>query len=385
MDLAESYVQITLKRDISRIKQRIAVLPSEVIANCKWAGMGSVGCSGTRCYSWINGAAATELSAYMHEMGHNMGLQHSGRAGYMSEYADKSCTMGSGRTCFNAPNLWRLNWAAPLPGGDLNHTTLEAGQWKKFTIPNQSTAPQSFVRINPSWALITGKETLLSTDPPPPADREPAPVFFISFRYRHYVFESFSNENNNRVHVYSFHGTQSVASPAKPILQAVLNTGEEFRTQVTYGLVVNVIKITAPNGNGTVAICRASGDSEAQGGDSCSDGRDNDCDGLVDEADPDCSRVAETLQPPNRYSLPWQPAADASPRLPTTVSSSASSSSRPSPQPPSLPLHHQPLLSHPPSPNFTVVPLQQQQQPPSPTRPFLPPSPLRFSPPSSNP
>ncbi|GIL48039.1 hypothetical protein Vafri_4755, partial [Volvox africanus] len=206
MDLAESYVQNTLKRDISLIKQRIAVLPTEMMASCKWAGMGSIGCSGTRCYSWINGAAATELSAYMHEMGHNMGLQHSGRAGYMSEYADKSCTMGSGRTCFNAPNLWRLKWASPLPGGDLNGTTLEVGQWKKFTIPNQSTAPQSFVRINPSWTLITGKESL-STDPLP-ADRELAPVYFISFRYRHYVFESFSTESNNRVHVYSFQGTQ---------------------------------------------------------------------------------------------------------------------------------------------------------------------------------
>ncbi|GIL74921.1 hypothetical protein Vretifemale_4792 [Volvox reticuliferus] len=377
MDLADSYVQNTLKRDISRIKQRIAVLPTEVIANCKWAGMGSVGCSGTRCYSWINGAAANELSAYMHEMGHNMGLQHSGRAGYVSEYSDQSCTMGSGRTCFNAPNMWRLNWAAPLPGGDLNGTTLEAGRWKKFVIPNQSGAPQSFIRVNPTWTLITGKEALLTgTDP----DWAPAPVYYIAFRFHHNGFESFTTENNNRVHVYSFQGTQSVASPAKPILHAVLNMGAEFRSQVPYGLVVNVIKITAPNGNATVTICRASGESEAQGGDSCSDGRDNDCDGLMDDADPDCGGALEVAQSPFRSSVRWPPAAASSPPKPSSSSSSSSS-----PQAPSLP-QQPPSLSHPVSMNYTESQQQQQQQPPSPIRPLPPISPvLRSPPPPSSP
>jgi hypothetical protein len=56
--------------------------------------MGSVGCSGTKCYTWINGAVSRDLSIYMHEMGHNFGLHHSARAGSDYEYGDNTCTMG---------------------------------------------------------------------------------------------------------------------------------------------------------------------------------------------------------------------------------------------------------------------------------------------------
>ncbi|GIL60699.1 hypothetical protein Vafri_15230, partial [Volvox africanus] len=78
MSMAESYVQKTLRTDISDFKQRVAVLPMEVFATCSWEALASVGCTGTRCFVWISGRRSSDLTAYMHETGHNLGLQHSG-------------------------------------------------------------------------------------------------------------------------------------------------------------------------------------------------------------------------------------------------------------------------------------------------------------------
>ncbi len=44
MNLAESYVQNTLKFNLTGMKQRIAVLPAEVNRLCPW--------SGARAYEW---------------------------------------------------------------------------------------------------------------------------------------------------------------------------------------------------------------------------------------------------------------------------------------------------------------------------------------------
>ncbi|GIL48042.1 hypothetical protein Vafri_4754 [Volvox africanus] len=317
--------------------------------------MGSVGCTGSRCYSWINGRYAQDLTVYMHEMGHNMGLQHSGRVGITNnEYADASCTMGHGRTCFNAPNMWRLGWVAPLPGGDLNGTTLEVGRQKRFFLTGQNKAQQSIVRIDPTW-------TLNGTAVPTSKTSTSAPVYYVSLRTQEPPFEVLS-PSVTRIYVYTSQATQAVNSYTRSTFQAVLNVDNEFRASMPYGIVVRVNTLTSSNSS--ISICRASGDSEAQvGSSSCFDGRDNDCDGLVDEEDPDCSGDGTN-------SVVWSPRPP-----PSTIMSRPRLPSPPPPSPP--PSSPPPLRRPPPAPPPPPTPLPPPTPPPpaprpSPTPPISP-------------
>ncbi|GLC46742.1 hypothetical protein PLESTM_001918500 [Pleodorina starrii] len=273
MNLADLYVQRELGVDISRIKQRIAVLPPGVSKMCRdWLGLGSLGCTGTRCYTWVRGDVARQLHFFMHEMGHNMWLQHSGDSWFVTEYGDTTCTMGLGTTCFNAPNMWRLGWVSPVLGGDLNGSTLDVGRTRTFLLPGQTRATRSILRIDPTWVLTDrdvtssgGKATHL-------------PVYYVSVRERQPPFE---DTGKAFVAVYTSQVTRSDNSTERSIKQSTMLAGGEFRAEMPYGIVVRVASIGAGGANATVSICRASGEREAQGGASCSDGLDNDCDGLV--------------------------------------------------------------------------------------------------------
>jgi len=68
-------------------------------------------------YSYYNQNFCTSLSAKMHEIGHNLGLQHSSEDVY--EYGDQSCMMGSSYSgtgspvmCFNGHKNFVLGWYA---------------------------------------------------------------------------------------------------------------------------------------------------------------------------------------------------------------------------------------------------------------------------------
>lgn len=66
-----------------------------------------------------------------------------------------------------------------------------------------------------------------------------------------------------------------------PEQQGALTAGEVYRS-VEHGIVVRVENITdGHDGNAVILVCRASNKNESQGGNSCLDGLDNDCDGLV--------------------------------------------------------------------------------------------------------
>ncbi len=65
-------------------------------------------------------------------------------------------------------------------------------------------------------------------------------------------------------------------------LQSLLAADGMFRSDMPAGLVVRVQSIGGGSAaTAAVTVCRASGTSENQGGASCFDGRDNDCDGLA--------------------------------------------------------------------------------------------------------
>ena len=77
--------------DLYKYKHRILLLPS--VRACPWSGYGQQGCwRGSRCLNFINSAGSTlGFSTVLHELGHNLGLQHSGLS--TNQYGDSSCVM----------------------------------------------------------------------------------------------------------------------------------------------------------------------------------------------------------------------------------------------------------------------------------------------------
>ena len=62
---------------------------------CNFGGLGDVGCSSAGCYSWIIGSYVKTMPMSMvHELGHNMGLQHASTP--TLNYGDSSSPMGLG-------------------------------------------------------------------------------------------------------------------------------------------------------------------------------------------------------------------------------------------------------------------------------------------------
>ncbi|GIL48031.1 hypothetical protein Vafri_4728 [Volvox africanus] len=378
MALAEHYVQNTLGEDISGIKQRIAVIPAELNGYCNFGGLAGLGCTGSRCYSWINGLFANNLYLYLHEMGHNMGLYHSRIPG--RDYGDDTCTMGNARTCFNAPNMWRLGWVSPLPGGDLNGTTLPVGRVMTFFLPGQNENPKSYLRINPTWA-ITGREISSTT-------KAPVPAFFISHRYKEVPFDNLSPANSH-IAVHTYNGTRDPQSYQNVTLEASILVKGVYRAPMPFGLVVRFLSYKS-GGNATITLCRAGREIENQGGSSCFDGLDNDCDGLVDLADPDCAGVPRPQPQPPSPRPPPSPGRSPPPS-PPRPSPSPPSHPIPPPSPPSHPISPPSPPSHPisPPPSHPISPPSHPISPPShpispPSHPISPPSPPShpISPPS---
>jgi hypothetical protein len=64
-----------------------------------------------RFNSWYAGDACSKIGSVLHELGHNLGLEH---AGIDYEYDDKTGLMGfsSGKNykCYNGPNSYKLDW-----------------------------------------------------------------------------------------------------------------------------------------------------------------------------------------------------------------------------------------------------------------------------------
>ena len=76
---------------MSSYRHRILLLPQ--VPACKWPGYGQQGCSRSRsCLAFINVAGvAPSFATVLHELGHNLGLQHSSTVG--NQYGDSSCIM----------------------------------------------------------------------------------------------------------------------------------------------------------------------------------------------------------------------------------------------------------------------------------------------------
>ncbi len=144
-DDALSEVSKKLQINILNYRYHIMNLPEELSSKIKWGGIATVGC-GIHCPSWYNGIILknfkkSELaSLYLHEIGHNLKLEHSNSL--EREYGDDTCTMGNSYTyqCFNAPNSYKLNWNNPK-------YIIEYGKNKILEIESRSNLRNNFILI----------------------------------------------------------------------------------------------------------------------------------------------------------------------------------------------------------------------------------------------
>jgi len=104
-DAVQKYSSI----NVSTYSHIMYILPD----GCGFAGLGQVGPCRGPCKLWISSAQAYSPNVYIHELGHNMGLNHSSYNG--DPYGDLSSAMGSccPNRCYNAAHLFILEWALP--------------------------------------------------------------------------------------------------------------------------------------------------------------------------------------------------------------------------------------------------------------------------------
>jgi hypothetical protein len=137
---------------VSSYLHKIYILPLN-IPSCTWGGMGWVGCvPGGNCKVWIIGQMANQPLTIMHELGHNLGLNHANTPAV--EYGDSSDAMGlcCEVRCFSAAQTDWLGWSTPST--DLALSALPANQWKAVDLPAPSVSAPSYLKI------VAGGETV---------------------------------------------------------------------------------------------------------------------------------------------------------------------------------------------------------------------------------
>ncbi|PNH06210.1 Autolysin [Tetrabaena socialis] len=288
---AQQFVANSLAVDISRFRHRVLVLPRGFTydAGCPWMGLGTLGpvekgADGSYISSmaWIQGESATNVMALMHELGHNHYLHHANDS-YGCEYCDWSSLMGGccAVRCHNAPHNWQLGWGAPL--AVLSSATLPLNTFLYFDLPAQNAAADANILwLQPDWM--------------PYGSRAAANAFPVSY-YLSYRIDSGKYDTDMpdtylyATNVYFWDGPTQTTVRRSRILASVF-TDEEYRNAGERW----VVRQTAHGvGGGRVGVCRYSEEVET----SCGDGQDNDCDGLVDWDDPDCSQPQPALPLPS--------------------------------------------------------------------------------------
>lgn len=125
-------------------------MPPNVMGGIAWAYIGGT-------LSVYNNDWCTYPSVLLHEVGHNLGLLHSGEDDY--EYDDQSCMMGysysdddSPQMCFNAAKMWQLGWFSARSltlssSGTLNYIGNLADMTQN---PDDTSGPPIVIRLQTS-------------------------------------------------------------------------------------------------------------------------------------------------------------------------------------------------------------------------------------------
>ncbi|KAL6750863.1 Gametolysin peptidase M11-domain-containing protein, partial [Haematococcus lacustris] len=321
---------------------------------CSWAGLSTVGpvvlASGARMgLVWVEAGSWADLKVYMHELGHTAGFQHANAAN-QCDTCDPHSTLGAWGSgalrCYNAPQQWALGWAAEQATGpiDLSMAGLSAlmpGRTLALTLPAAAAGPPSQppvlrITLSPSQPSLfisfrannvsslydtyidVYTQAWLGTQPgyvPPRPGSPPRPwpntggldaqgtALPLSAAMLARLAPSSSSTTALTwalaVHSWAQSPLEDLDpnyNPNPTVLQGLVQReGGVWYTPLFSGpgagqtLVVRLL--SASRVGASISVCVTQVTSESGAG-MCSDGLDNDCDGLTDAADPQCSAVA---------------------------------------------------------------------------------------------
>ncbi|KAG2449876.1 hypothetical protein HYH02_005398 [Chlamydomonas schloesseri] len=246
----------------------------------------------------------------MHELLHVQGLSHAAygalEAGDPTDVMGTFGGAGTGLLCPNAPNMYLIGWAKPInpPGtppfrieitgawGNLTANNFTTTNWlRDLVIPAQGTRDDNMIVVN-----VGVKE-----NSPGAKKAAGAQSYFFSYRIKNNTANGYdsglTSDFHKKVLVHNYNGIQSAR--VLGFKSNLLDWGPNFqRTGNAWispflaldadglgGGVRLEVKSTT-NTQAVVDICRITENGKEQW---CSDGLDNDCDGLFDAEDPDCA------------------------------------------------------------------------------------------------
>ncbi|KAG1673422.1 hypothetical protein FOA52_002187 [Chlamydomonas sp. UWO 241] len=281
--------------------RRLVFAPSPI---CPWLGIASFGCRGEFCDAWVRYDQLKRLNTIFHELGHTLQFPHSSSATW--EYGDCSCPIWctSERACLNAPQAINAGWYKELA----IHTSANTspGVWYRYFIPAAELSDTNTVKISPDWAYVAG-----------------LPSYYLSLKtncgYNANIDSFFKDK-------LSMHTSSSVSQsdgippfylgmiPGSSNAGAGFNVGSVIK-ETAARLVIRFNALSPGATSADVSFCE-----ETPASGTCSDGLDNDCNGLIDTADPACAGAVTPSSPRPPPPVASPPPPSASPPPPPTAS-----------------------------------------------------------------
>ncbi|KAG2429696.1 hypothetical protein HYH02_013954 [Chlamydomonas schloesseri] len=292
-----------------RYLRRLLVLPppSASWPVCRaWQQRGSLGCDAVAgCAMWVKADRAKLLEWGATQFGSSLTLRPAaaGLAAAQRPVAagDSSDPLGSpegGYRCFNAPHAYKLGFASPVRTFDATNRGLIESNPTQVLLPASTTSPTNALLINPNWPAFPAPTV-------PPA--RPPPLLYGQYRSRLGGDAGLALTVRERLLLHTLNASladpvgsgavgANVPSPS-PVLVAALQPGQQYRYTAAR-VVVKFESLQPPpatdpagvtGGVAAVSVCGYRYEKESAGEGGCYNGLDDDCDGLVDSADPDCA------------------------------------------------------------------------------------------------
>ena len=117
---------------------------------------------------------------------------------------------------------------------------------------------------------------------------------YLGFRVREFFDADLADAIAGRTSIYTWAGS-SFSDYYETYWLGGLATGQSYYEPQS-GLVTRQLSISPDGGSSTITVCRNTSTSETPA--TCKNGLDDDCDGLIDAADPDCGQTRPVAASP---------------------------------------------------------------------------------------
>ncbi|GAX74021.1 hypothetical protein CEUSTIGMA_g1471.t1 [Chlamydomonas eustigma] len=167
----QTYIASQPNIDVSLYQHRVLLMPP----GTPCSSLGVEGMFYPDIFVLVNAGEPIPSSAFLHEFGHNLGLQHSSVLGGLPDsQEDTSSIMGAAgpMRCYNAPHIWQLGWGQP--SNVIGFDDVPAGSWMYERLVPLGSSPNGYIILQPgqysspntfflSYRIATGCDTNLET------------------------------------------------------------------------------------------------------------------------------------------------------------------------------------------------------------------------------